>query len=153
MKYHCTNCSYIYDEVLWEPEQEVEPFTAWWEIGEDFYCPVCFSPKDDFISPKEEYIYLKKDNLTIVEAIHYPKYFVEWDILKFEIWEEPHPIEEEHFVYKVWLYDDAWDLLEEKSFKPWQKAVWEFDLTYLDEFELRVFCNHDWVFSTWVIER
>jgi hypothetical protein len=42
-------------------------------VRDDFYCPVCYSPKDDFISPKEEFIYLKKDNLTIVEAIHYPK--------------------------------------------------------------------------------
>jgi rubredoxin/desulfoferrodoxin (superoxide reductase-like protein) len=153
MKYHCTNCSYIYDETLWEPEQDIEAFTSWGNISEDFYCPICFSPKDDFISPKEELIYLKNNNLTIVEAIHYPKIFIERDTLYFEIWEEPHPIEEDHFVYKVSLYDYSGDMLEERDFKPWKKAIWEFDLSYLDEFEIRIYCNHDWDFSTGILER
>lgn len=153
MQYQCTNCFYVYDENLWEPDADIEANTSFLDLPDSFYCPNCFSSKEDFISPKEEIIYLDKDSSTIVEAIHYPKMNIVWDELEFEIWEEPHPVTPEHFIKKVALFDNVGDILEEKKFNSKTKPAWKFDLSYLDEFEIRVYCNHDWVFSTGILER
>jgi hypothetical protein len=39
-------------------------------------------------------------------------------------------------------------MIEEKTFIPWQEPKASFDIEYLDEFEVRVFCSKDGVFST-----
>ena len=42
---------------------------------------------------------------------------------------------------------------EEKKFQLWDELKWEFDIEYIDEFEIRVYCSRDWIFSTWILER
>lgn len=154
MKYYCTNCSYVYDEITWEEELNIAPMTMWWEIDEEnFYCPNCESTKEDFIAPKEEIIYPNdQNNLTAVEAMHFPVYEIKWDELHFKIWEDNHPMNEEHFIYKISLIDENWDIIEEKKFNQDEELVWSFDISYLSSFELRVYCNEEGIFSSWVIE-
>ncbi len=154
MKYHCTWCDYIYDEMLWDEDLWLAPHTFFDSLPNDFFCPFCDTHKDDFVVLEEQINYpIDKNKLTNFEAEHFPIYEINWDVLKFEIWQIEHPMQEEHFVYKVALFDDSWDMIEEKKFKIWDELSWSFDIEYLDSFELRVYCSRDWVFSSWVIER
>ncbi len=47
-KFRCTVCGYIYDPDEGDPQNGVEPGTAFEEIPEDWVCPVCGAPKSDF---------------------------------------------------------------------------------------------------------
>ena len=47
-KYECMMCGYIYDEALGDPDEGFAPGTAWEDISEDWYCPVCGASKEDF---------------------------------------------------------------------------------------------------------
>ena len=47
-KYECMMCGYIYDESLGDPDEGIAPGTAWDDIPEDWYCPVCGARKEDF---------------------------------------------------------------------------------------------------------
>lgn len=51
-KYVCDICGYVYDEALGDPDNNVAPGTKWQDVPEDWECPVCGAPKDDF-SPVE----------------------------------------------------------------------------------------------------
>ena len=48
MKYICTVCGYVYDEVVGDPDNEIAPGTKWEALPDDFVCPVCGAGKDDF---------------------------------------------------------------------------------------------------------
>lgn len=47
-KYECTFCGYIYDPEKGDPENGVEPGTAFQDIPSDWVCPVCGVGKEDF---------------------------------------------------------------------------------------------------------
>ena len=47
-KYECMMCGYIYDESSGNPDEGIAPGTAWDDIPEDWYCPVCGASKEDF---------------------------------------------------------------------------------------------------------
>lgn len=154
MKYHCTWCDYIYDEILWDEDLDIKPHTFFDNLPNDFFCPFCDTHKDDFVSFEENINYpLDINKLTHFEAEHYPIYNINWDILKYEIWVTEHPNDESNFIYKVSLFDQSWDLIEKHKFNLWEEPVWEFDIEYIDTFEIRIYCSRDWVFSTWLIER
>ncbi len=46
-KYECT-CGYVYDPELGDPDNGIEPGTAWEALPEDWTCPVCGLEKDAF---------------------------------------------------------------------------------------------------------
>jgi len=48
MNYVCTVCGYIYDPALGDPDNGIETGTAFEDIPEDWVCPVCGVPKEDF---------------------------------------------------------------------------------------------------------
>ncbi len=48
MKYRCETCDYIYNPEVGDPDNGVEPGTAFEEIPDDWVCPVCFVDKDYF---------------------------------------------------------------------------------------------------------
>lgn len=48
MKYVCPVCGYVYDPELGDPDNGIEPGTAWEDIPEDFVCPLCGVAKEDF---------------------------------------------------------------------------------------------------------
>ena len=47
-KYVCDVCGYIYDEAAGDPDNGIEPGTAWEDVPEDFLCPLCGVGKDQF---------------------------------------------------------------------------------------------------------
>ena len=48
MKYVCTLCGWEYDEETGDPENGIEPGTAFEDLPEDFACPLCGAGKEDF---------------------------------------------------------------------------------------------------------
>jgi len=47
-KWICSVCGFVYDEAAGMPEEGVEPGTAWDDIPDDWVCPDCGAPKQDF---------------------------------------------------------------------------------------------------------
>ena len=47
-KYVCTICGYVYDPAMGDPDNGVEPGTAWEDVPDDWECPICGASKDDF---------------------------------------------------------------------------------------------------------
>ncbi len=47
-KYVCIPCGYIYDPAVGDPDEDVEPGTAFEDLPEDWVCPVCGEDKDKF---------------------------------------------------------------------------------------------------------
>ena len=47
-KYVCDVCGYIYDQAAGDPDNGIEPGTAWEDVPEDFVCPLCGVGKDQF---------------------------------------------------------------------------------------------------------
>lgn len=52
-KYKCIVCGYIYNPEMGDPENGVEPGTAFEDIPNDWTCPECGAPKEDFEPLKE----------------------------------------------------------------------------------------------------
>jgi rubredoxin len=47
-KYICTSCGFIYDPVDGDPDGGIPPGTAFEDIPDDWFCPVCGARKRDF---------------------------------------------------------------------------------------------------------
>ena len=47
-KYICDVCGYVYDPAAGDPDNGVEPGTAWEDVPEDWVCPLCGVGKDNF---------------------------------------------------------------------------------------------------------
>jgi len=47
-KYVCDVCNYIYDPAIGDPDNGIEPGTAFDDLPDDWYCPVCAVGKDQF---------------------------------------------------------------------------------------------------------
>jgi rubredoxin len=47
-KYVCTVCGYIYEPESGDPDNGVEPGTAFKDLPDDWICPVCGASKDLF---------------------------------------------------------------------------------------------------------
>jgi rubredoxin len=52
-KYECTICGYVYDPALGDPDNGIDPGTAWEDIPEDWVCPLCGASLDDFEKVEE----------------------------------------------------------------------------------------------------
>jgi rubredoxin len=53
MKYRCTVCDYLYDPEVGDPDNGVEPGTAFEDLPDDWVCPECGVEKDMF-EPEED---------------------------------------------------------------------------------------------------
>jgi len=51
-KWECTICGYVYDPEIGDPENDIKPGTAFEQIAEDWTCPICGAPKDQFVKQK-----------------------------------------------------------------------------------------------------
>jgi rubredoxin len=49
----CESCGFIYDPAEGDPDGGIPPGTAFQDIPDDWYCPVCGARKADF-SPYED---------------------------------------------------------------------------------------------------
>ena len=47
-KYECGPCGYVYDPEIGDPENGIEPGTAFADLPEDWTCPICGVGKDMF---------------------------------------------------------------------------------------------------------
>jgi rubredoxin len=47
-KYVCLVCGYVYDPEQGDPDNSVAAGTAFADIPEDWVCPICSAPKDQF---------------------------------------------------------------------------------------------------------
>lgn len=47
-KYICIPCGYIYNPMIGDPDEDIEPGTAFEELPGDWVCPVCGEGKDQF---------------------------------------------------------------------------------------------------------
>ncbi|MGY2186669.1 rubredoxin [Pseudomonas sp. SDO5591_S426] len=45
---NCTVCGYEYNPALGDPENGIQPGTLWEDVPEDWLCPDCQMPKEDF---------------------------------------------------------------------------------------------------------
>ena len=154
MKYLCTNCNYLYNESLWDLWEGIE---AWTTIDNMIWkrtCPSCEWSMEDFQNIKEEVLYAENsENLSPFELKHIPKInFLDNDKIKVVVWETIHPMEEEHFISSIILYDEYGDLVEEVFLTYDEKQEVVFDIWGLDDFEVRASCNLHWLWSSWIIK-
>jgi rubredoxin len=47
-KYKCVVCGYVYDPEAGDPDNGISPGTAFEGLPDDWVCPVCGAPKDQF---------------------------------------------------------------------------------------------------------
>jgi len=47
-KYECTACGYIYDPEAGDPDNGIDPGTAFEDLPDDLVCPVCSADKNMF---------------------------------------------------------------------------------------------------------
>lgn len=47
-KWECLVCGYVYDPEKGDPDNGVEPGTAFEDISDDWVCPVCGADKSQF---------------------------------------------------------------------------------------------------------
>jgi len=47
-KYVCVVCGYVYDPETGDPDNGVQPGTAWENVPEEWLCPLCSVGKDQF---------------------------------------------------------------------------------------------------------
>ena len=47
-KYVCSVCGYVYDPAVGDPDNGVEPGTAWEDVPEEWTCPLCSVGKENF---------------------------------------------------------------------------------------------------------
>ncbi len=47
-KWKCTVCGYVYDPVVGDPDGGVPGNTPFEELPDEWVCPVCGAPKDQF---------------------------------------------------------------------------------------------------------
>lgn len=146
MKHLCINCNYIYNEIIGEVEDWIKQWTKLDSIREKFVCPSCFESSENFqeITP-----YINSlDNwefLLLIELEHTPKIdFLDSWFIKIEV---NHSSEESHFLWNIWIYDEYGELVYEEFFRPWEPAYLEFNISDLDDFEVRTECSLHWVFS------
>jgi rubredoxin len=47
-KYVCQVCGYVYDPAAGDPDNGIDPGTAFGDLPDDWTCPVCGAGKDEF---------------------------------------------------------------------------------------------------------
>ena len=47
-KYECGTCGYVYDPEKGDPENGIDPGTAFEDLPDDWECPLCGVGKEDF---------------------------------------------------------------------------------------------------------
>jgi len=47
-KYECTVCGYVYNPEDGDPDNGIDPGTAFEDLPDDWVCPVCGATKDQF---------------------------------------------------------------------------------------------------------
>jgi|GEM_PF-522946 len=153
MKYSCSGCGYIYNEFKGDDENDIAPQTPFEILPSDFFCPHCDTHKDDFLVLEEEiHIPIDADNLTQIEQAHFPIFEISGDILTYHFSEDESEKNYREYIYQISLHDETGELLETQICSDEEKTG-NFDLEYLDIFELRVYSYQYGIFSSGLLER
>ena len=48
-KYVCIPCGWVYDPAVGDPDGGIAPGIDFWEIPDDWVCPLCGAGKEDFV--------------------------------------------------------------------------------------------------------
>jgi rubredoxin len=139
MRYLCTNCRFIYDEGA--GEENVAHGTRFEELRDGFECPVCWEGQESFHEITEEVNQIADNPYDHLEIDHFIETKIEWEKLIVTIWNEIHPMGESHRITSVSLYDEYWDLVEEKFMDFDEDPIIEFDFDDLGEYEIRCRCS------------
>ena len=144
MRYLCTNCRYIYDEWMGEKSDSIEPGTRY---DADFSCPWC-DEYDSFHEITEEVNMIDETNdEQPLELEHVPVLHTLPDgILEIRVWRHAHPMWSDHRISTIALYDEYGDMVEEKFLDEDEIACVQFDISNLDEYEIRIRCS---IHGTW----
>jgi len=146
MKYCCVGCRYTYDEALGDSIESIEAGTKFYSMQDFFTCPVCWEWSESFEVEKEDIIYVEDiSNLDSVEKQHIPSVQILWDSAIVKVWIDEHPMMQEHYIASIGLYDECWDLVEEEFLLPESIPEISFDISSLDDFEIRAKCNLHWI--------
>lgn len=156
MRFLCVNCWHIYDEALWEVDDNIDAGTGIDEISEDIHCPSCDGSFEDFSPIEDEVIYIDNPNhLTHIEREHMPR-IIHLDNEQVEVcvWEEEemHPSGEDHRVTAIYLIDEEGHIVEEIFIMMDEDPVAEFDISGLESFEIRASCSQHGLWGTWFID-
>lgn len=143
MKYLCTNCGYVYDESLWDEVEEIEGGTR---VDELDCCPTCFEV-DSFFQIREEVIYIDDDTIDKIEREHFIEINYQNRKIEVTVWKNSHPMEKEHRLLSISLFDEYGDVVEEKFLKEDEDTFVVFDDYDLDDVEIRVRCSKHWIFA------
>ncbi|MDA9129353.1 rubredoxin [Candidatus Gracilibacteria bacterium] len=154
MRFLCVNCSYMYDESLGDVHEDIDPGTSIDAIDEDILCPGCEGSFDDFAPIEDEILYAENPNHhNHTEREHIPFIlYQDHEKLEVSIGEEMHPISDDHRVTGIYLVDESGHIVEEIFIMPDEEPVAEFDISGLDEFELRASCSKHGLWSTGMLE-
>jgi len=148
MRYLCTNCNYIYDESIWDSWENIVAWTKFDNLWDHFACPVCSELAEEFQEIKEEISYINEQNPFWFEQEHFINYKIfDWD-LEVQVWKwDLHASWPEHRISWIWLYDEYWDFVNENFLSDGEDPISEFDISDLDDFEIRVKCTIHWVWG------
>lgn len=47
-KWQCSVCGYVYDPSIGDIDNSISPGTAFEDLPDDWECPLCGAPKEDF---------------------------------------------------------------------------------------------------------
>ena len=53
-KYVCGMCGYVYDPAEGDPDGGIDPGTAFEDLPDDWTCPICGAPKEEFEKEQTE---------------------------------------------------------------------------------------------------
>ncbi len=153
MKYICINCNYLYDESIWDESEWILIWTTIDSMSNNLSCPSCWWYIENFQQIKEEILYLDNKNaISNLESLHIPKIAFLWNNkIMVSVWNIKHPMEQEHFISSIMLFDEYSDLIEERFLTYNEKLKVNFNIEDIDEFEIRIRCNLHWLWSTWII--
>ena len=152
MKYTCTECRYIYDEAFGDTAENIQAGKSLYDIWETFSCPGCWSSIDSFQEIQEEVLRAHSlDSLSMIESEHIPRiHFLENKpgMIEVLVWEPPHSMFEEHYIWSISLYDEDWDMIEEINLSYDDDPVAKFDVSDLDFFSVQAKCNQHGIWSS-----
>ena len=150
MRFLCVNCSYIYDESLGDVHEDIDPGTSVDQIPEDILCPGCEGSFEDFAPIEDEVLYIDNpDRLTDVEREHMPHIlYQDSEKIEVSIGEDMHPVSDDHRITGIYLVDEEGHIVEELFIMPEEEPIAEFDVSGLDNFEIRASCSQHGLWSS-----
>ena len=153
MRFLCINCWHIYDESLWEETDGIDPGTCIDQISEDIHCPSCDGSFEDYSPIEDEVIYIDDiHKMSHVEREHMPQIdYLDSERVEVSIGEELHSSNDDHRITAIYLVDDEWHIVEEIFIMPDEDPVAEFDISWIESFEIRASCNQHGLWSSGVI--